>query len=135
MASEREPGRRELPTGAVPLPQDLAAFLRHAERVALLHGAEAGSRYVVKAPWADLRSLAGPIPVRLVHGLHDHPQAPVLRSVLTCPSSPASIAPTRASPWKPSSTSPTRSSGGSRPAWPRRRRSHCSATTSSCGAG
>ena len=49
---------------------------------------------MVKAHWPDIQSLRGHVPVRVLHQLYDHPQAPVIRTLITWfdqPSSPLAL--------------------------------------------
>jgi hypothetical protein len=75
-----DPGEPQSP---VPLPPELAAFLATEELACLTHNSNRGALYVLKAPASELTSLRGTFPIGLTHELHQHPQAPVIRSVLT----------------------------------------------------
>jgi hypothetical protein len=65
------------------LPPELADFLRDKEYACLLWGTDQGSVFVAKAPAREIQSLRGNIPVRILHQLYEHPQAPVIRTVIT----------------------------------------------------
>jgi hypothetical protein len=71
------------PQPAVALPSELAAFLATEELACLIHNSDQGALYVLKAPASELASLRGTFLIGLTHELHQHPQAPVIRSVLT----------------------------------------------------
>ena len=72
------------------LPPELADFLKGQEYACLLHATDQGSVFVVKAHQRDIQSLRGNVPVRVLHQLYDHPQAPVIRTVITWYDRPAS---------------------------------------------
>jgi hypothetical protein len=65
------------------LPPELADFLKGQEYACLLHATDQGTVFVVKAHRRDIQSLRGNVPVRVLHQLYDHPQAPVIRTVIT----------------------------------------------------
>jgi hypothetical protein len=56
----------------------------------LLHATDQGSVFVVKAHHRDIQSLRGNVPVRVLHQHYQHPQAPVIRTVITWYDQPAS---------------------------------------------
>jgi hypothetical protein len=64
------------------LPPEMADFLRDKEYACLLWSTEQGSVFVVKAHQRDIQSLRGNVPVHVRHELYDHPQAPVIRTVV-----------------------------------------------------
>lgn len=74
---------RERPLQPNELPPEMADFLKDQEYACLLWGTDQGSVFVVKAYQRDIQSLRGNVPVRILHQLYDHPQAPVIRSVIT----------------------------------------------------
>src|SRR5688572_10789959 len=76
-----ERNQRSLPPNE--LPPELADFLRNHEYACLLWGTDQGSVFVAKAPAREIQSLRGNIPVRVLHQLYQHPQAPVIRTVIT----------------------------------------------------
>ncbi len=83
---EPEPGRRHSSEPHIPiaLPDDLAQFLRTAPEFACVTEATSlGTAYVVKAPAHDIQSLRGRVPIHIQHSLHQHPQAPVIRTVIS----------------------------------------------------
>ncbi|MBV9280751.1 MAG: hypothetical protein JOZ41_11760 [Chloroflexi bacterium] len=47
----------------------------------LTHASDQGTVYVVKAPGEELTGLSGPVPIQVTHELHQHPLAPVVRTV------------------------------------------------------
>jgi hypothetical protein len=79
-ARSRHPGE---PPHSVPLPPELAEFLRTQDLVALWHASDIGTLLVLKAREPQLESLGGTIPVELDHQLWAHPAAPVIRSLIT----------------------------------------------------
>jgi hypothetical protein len=74
---------RDGPPPPVPLPPELADFLRGQDLVALWHASDAGTLLVLKAREPELESLGGTFPVELDHQLWRHPAAPVVRSLIT----------------------------------------------------
>ncbi len=64
------------------LPPEMADFLRDKEYACLLWGTDQGSVFVVKAIARDIHSLRGNVRVRVTHQLYQHPQAPVIRTVV-----------------------------------------------------
>jgi len=73
---------RELPS-PISLPEELAQFLREQGPFACVTQAtDRGTSYVIKAPAHEIASVCGRVPIRVVHSLHDHPQAPVIRTVI-----------------------------------------------------
>lgn len=96
--TERDNQFRDPPGGEPlhpsPLPPELAEFLKTQELVCLTHGSDLGTVLVIKAPYREIRSLRGRVPIQLRHELYDHPQAPVIRMVLAIydqPSRPLSL--------------------------------------------
>jgi hypothetical protein len=76
------------------LPPEMADFLKTQEYACMLWGTDQGSVYVVKAHRRDIQSLRGNVPVRVLHQLYEHPQAPVIRSLITWfdrPNSPLAL--------------------------------------------
>jgi hypothetical protein len=65
------------------LPPEMADFLKDKEYACLLWGTVQGSVFVVKAPAREIQSLRGNIPVHILHQLYQHPQAPVIRTLIT----------------------------------------------------
>jgi len=83
---EREPSNRpgSEPLTPVPLTPELADFLRTQSGITCLtQASDRGTLYVVKAPEREIASLRGTFPIRFRHELHDHPAAPVIRTVIT----------------------------------------------------
>jgi hypothetical protein len=64
------------------LPEELATYLKDVEYAALLHGTDHGGIYICKAPRRAIEQLRGPLPIGLTHSLYDHPNAPVIQSVI-----------------------------------------------------
>ena len=64
------------------LPPEMADFLRDKEYGCLLWGTDQGTVFVVKAPAREIQSLRGNVPVQVTHELYQHPQAPVIRTVI-----------------------------------------------------
>ena len=64
------------------LPPEMAEFLRDKEYACLLWGTEQGSVFIVKAHQRDIQSLRGNVPVQVTHELYQHPQSPVIRTVV-----------------------------------------------------
>jgi len=73
-----------------PPPQALAAYVRAVEATARLHGSDPGRLWRITAPGRGMQSRRGGVRISLVHGLHDHPPAPVRRSVARLPDHPRS---------------------------------------------
>jgi hypothetical protein len=71
------------------LPPELAAFLRTQDYACLTQATDQGTVLVVKAPWREIESLRGTVPIQLRHELHQHPAAPVIRMVVTIYDQPA----------------------------------------------
>lgn len=95
MPREHEPGRDRrgsepwVPRTPVPLPPELAAFLRDQDLVALLNGSDHGTVLIVKAPGATIDGLPARVPIDLQHELYACPTAPVIRLLLTIADHPA----------------------------------------------
>lgn len=68
---------------STPLPPELAEFLKDQHMACLLHGSDQGTVVIIKAPGREIQSVRGRVPILLHHELYDHPNAPVLRLVLT----------------------------------------------------
>jgi hypothetical protein len=85
MAGERDSGGTASgePVEPSPLPLDLAEFLREHEVVCLMQGTDRGTVFVLKLPSPDIESARGTIPIQLRHELYAHPNAPVIRTILT----------------------------------------------------
>lgn len=86
MPFEHEPRRRHPsePLTPIPLPPELADFLRTQPGITCLtQASDRGTLYVVKAPAREIASLRGTVPIRFRHELHQHPAAPVIRTVIT----------------------------------------------------
>jgi hypothetical protein len=64
------------------LPEELASFLRDKLVACLTHETDKGTVFVVKAPAADIATLHGRVPMHVRHELHEHPAAPVIRTVI-----------------------------------------------------
>lgn len=79
-----EGGRRgSEPASPVPLPEELAEFLREQEPFACVTQAtDQGTAFIIKAPAHEIASVRGRVPIRVAHSLFDHPQAPVIRTVI-----------------------------------------------------
>jgi len=75
-------GEGQRPRGAFELPAELAEFLGRAEYAMLTHATDQGTVFVVKAPGREIRSIAGRVPFRITHELHQHELAPVIRTVV-----------------------------------------------------
>ena len=70
------------PAPTVPLPPDLAAFLRTQTRACLLLGTDRGSGFIIKTPAEEIDGLRGPLPVLFRQELYRHPSSPVIRLLL-----------------------------------------------------
>jgi hypothetical protein len=80
--------------GPFELPPDLAEFLAGEDYAMVTTATNRGAVYVVKAPGADIQSMAGRVPVEVRHELYQHPLAPVIRTVVRVydqPQSPLAI--------------------------------------------
>lgn len=71
------------PLHRIPLPLELAEFLKGYEYACLMQATDKGTIYVVKAPNKEIQSLRGTVPIHLRHELYFHPLAPVIRTVIT----------------------------------------------------
>lgn len=78
--SGRHPSEPVEPT---PLPPDLAVFLATQPVACLMHETNEGTAHVIKLPFAEIASVRGRVPISVRHELYAHPQAPVIRTVLT----------------------------------------------------
>src|SRR5579859_1536901 len=91
---EQDPQPRPHPSEPlipVELTPELADFLRRQTGYACVTQAtNEGTAYVIRAPAADLVTLRGTMPIGLRHELCEHPNAPVIRSVLTILDQPRS---------------------------------------------
>lgn len=65
------------------LPPDLGEFLRSQTFACVTMATDKGTVYVVKAPNREIQSVRGSVPIHLRHELYDHPEAPVIRTVIT----------------------------------------------------
>lgn len=80
----RHGGRSSEPLHPIPLPPDLAEFLRHQGPYACLtHATDQGTCYVLKAPAAEIARARGTVPIYIRRQLYSHPAAPVIRTVLS----------------------------------------------------
>jgi hypothetical protein len=70
------------PLGPFELPPALAEFLAGEQYAMVTARSDRGAVYVVKVPDADIRSMAGPVPIEVMHELYQHPLAPVVRTVV-----------------------------------------------------
>jgi hypothetical protein len=77
------PERKSKPQRSPKLPPELADFLRDQTYACLLQASHRGPVLVLKAPAAELATLQGTVPVRLLHELYSKPTAPVIRTVLS----------------------------------------------------
>lgn len=86
MTQEGEPYRRHPsePVNPIPLPPELAEFLRRqGPYAALMHATDLGTAHVLKAPEPEIVRARGTVPIHVQHALYDHRSAPVIRTVLT----------------------------------------------------
>jgi hypothetical protein len=60
----------------------MAEFLKDKNYACLMHATDQGTMFVVKAPARDIQSLRGNVPVHITHELYQHPQAPVIRTLI-----------------------------------------------------
>src|SRR6266480_545835 len=74
--------REHLPLEPNQLPPEMAEFLKGHQYACLILGTDQGSVFVAKAPARDIQSLRGNVPVRITHQLFQHPQAPVIRTLV-----------------------------------------------------
>lgn len=65
------------------LPPDLADFLATQPVACLMHETNQGTAHVIKLPSDEIVSVRGRVPILVRHELYAHPQAPVIRTVLT----------------------------------------------------
>jgi hypothetical protein len=77
-SQQREPEQ----LGPFELPADLAEFLADEEYAMVTTATDQGTAYVIKAPLADLTSMAGQVPIEVQHELYHHPLAPIVRTVV-----------------------------------------------------
>jgi len=79
------------PLVPVELTPELADFLRRQHGYACVTQATSeGTAYVLRVPGRELATLRGTMPIGLRHELYEHPNAPVIRSVLTIVDQPRS---------------------------------------------
>src|SRR5437588_8980375 len=78
------------PIEPIPLPPDLAAFLATRPVACLMYETNEGTAHVIKLPYQEIASVRGQVPIQVRHELYAHPQAPVIRTVLTICDQPAS---------------------------------------------
>ena len=64
------------------LPAELAEFLRAQEYALVMNASDHGTIFVMKAPQREIRSVTGPVPMRVSHELYQEPEAPVIRSLI-----------------------------------------------------
>jgi hypothetical protein len=85
MSQEGEPRRRHPSEPVVPIPltPDLAAFLATQDVACLMQETTDGTAHVIKLPASEIESLRGRVPIQVRHEVYAHPQAPVIRSVIT----------------------------------------------------
>jgi hypothetical protein len=82
---EQAPDNQSATTEPAPpstLPLELASFLRPLRFACLFQATNIGTVAVVKAPRADIASLLGAVAIVVRHELYEHPQAPVIRTVM-----------------------------------------------------
>lgn len=80
---EYGPGQQpEEQRGPFALPTELAEFLRERDYAMVTEQSDQGAVYVVKVPGRELAALRGPVPIEVRHELHQHPLAPVIRTVV-----------------------------------------------------
>lgn len=72
----------ERPLAAFELPEDLATFLTGEEYAMVTTASDQGTVFVVKASERDIAAMAGRVPMRVSHALHQHELAPVIRTVV-----------------------------------------------------
>ena len=85
MTQEHQPRHRDSgePLHPTPLPEELAEFLREQGPYACVTQAtDQGVAFVLKAPAKDIQSVRGTVPVQVWCSLFDHPEAPVIRTVI-----------------------------------------------------
>lgn len=80
--SEGDQRHHEEPLGPFELPETLAQFLRGQEYAVVTQASDQGTVFVVKSPARELATLGGHVPIHLRHELYQHPQAPVIRTVI-----------------------------------------------------
>lgn len=92
MSEGRHEAQPDQPLSPIPLPDELADFLREQGPFACLtHETDRGTAFVIKAPRAEMHSLQGTVPIEVRHALYYHPASPVIRTILviyddpTCP--------------------------------------------------
>lgn len=76
-------GHPSEPIEPIPLPPDLAAFLATQPVACLMYETNEGTAHVIKLPAQEIASVRGRVPIQVRHELYAHPQAPVIRTVLT----------------------------------------------------
>jgi hypothetical protein len=77
------------PHESSPLPPELATWLAGEPLACLFQETDQGTVLLLKLPGADIAGIRTPVPIGLQHALHDHPAAPVIRTVLTIHDQPA----------------------------------------------
>lgn len=65
------------------LPKELADFLKDRPYACVTENTDKGTVLVIKAPYRDIQSARGNVPIRVKHELFDHPSAPVIRMTTT----------------------------------------------------
>lgn len=78
---EHDPAHHPNPEG-IPLPPELAAYLRDTEMTCLMQLTDQGTAFVIKLPGAEIDSLRGAVPILKRHELYRLPSAPVIRTLL-----------------------------------------------------
>jgi hypothetical protein len=81
MNPERHPSRE--PFHPTPLPDELVEFLKEKpDYLCLPHGTNLGTIFLIKAPAVEIAAMPNPVRISVQHGLFEHPQAPVIRTVI-----------------------------------------------------
>jgi len=86
MAKEKDPRRphRSEPLHPTPLLPEIADFLRDQPSHGCLTAAtDQGTAYLIKAPDHEIESARALVPWQVRHELFEHPQAPVIRTVIS----------------------------------------------------
>src|SRR5688500_18656678 len=86
-ASRSEPFRP--PRSPRELPPSLDEFLRAQHLACVTQATDRGTVLVFKAPARETDSLRGPLPVEVLHELHETPSAPIIRMVTRFHDDPA----------------------------------------------
>jgi hypothetical protein len=72
------------PISTTALPDTLAVFFKDQQLAALLHATEnLGTIVIAKAPTREIQSLVGSLPIGIDQRLIAHPNAPVIRTVVS----------------------------------------------------